>query len=231
MADVPSTLGGTTRRKFLSATGAALAAATAAPILAQQAGSQPAQPQGTASRSTDHQLPNEKQPGSNNTPLDTENPSSVWPPETDNGTVEPFKYSFALAHKRIESGGWTRQVTARELPISKQMAGVEMRLINGGVRELHWHVSAEWAFMISGNARITAVDAGRSFVNDVTAGDLWLFPGGVPHSIQGLGPDGCKLQSGLALTMPVFYSRPAPCPRRWHVWEGKSASSTAETFL
>jgi oxalate decarboxylase/phosphoglucose isomerase-like protein (cupin superfamily) len=38
-----------------------------------------------------------------------------------------------------------------------------------------------------------AVDAqGRSFVNDVTAGDLWLFPGGIPHSIQGLGPDGAK---------------------------------------
>ena len=45
--------------------------------------------------------------------------------------------------------------------------------------------------MIYGNARITAVDAqGRSFVNDVTKGDLWLFPGGIPHSIQGLGPDG-----------------------------------------
>ena len=37
----------------------------------------------------------------------------------------------------------------------------------------------------------SAVDAqGRSFVNDVTKGDLWLFPGGIPHSIQGLGPDG-----------------------------------------
>jgi len=68
-----------------------------------------------------------------------------------------------------------------------------MRLVSGGVRELHWHPSAEWAFMIYGNARITAVDAeGRSFVNDVAAGDLWLFPGGIPHSIQGLGPDGCK---------------------------------------
>jgi oxalate decarboxylase len=84
-------------------------------------------------------------------------------------------------------------VTARELPISKTLAGVEMRLVAGGVRELHWHTSAEWAFMMYGNARITAVDAqGRSFVNDVTAGDLWLFPGGIPHSIQGLGPDGAK---------------------------------------
>lgn len=144
-------------------------------------------------RSADHKLPNEQQVGPNNLGLDAENPSSVWTLPTDNGTVQPFKYSFSLAHKRIEAGGWTRQVTQRELAVSKTMAGVEMRLVAGGVRELHWHVGAEWAFMIYGSARITAVDAeGRSFVNDVGVGDLWLFPGGVPHSIQGLGPDGAK---------------------------------------
>ncbi|MGC2399628.1 MAG: cupin domain-containing protein [Acidobacteriaceae bacterium] len=172
-----------TRRRFLGVSGAALAAAMV-PL---------AQAQEKPVRSADHNQPNEEQPGENNQALDDENPSSVWSPETDNGTVEPFKYSFGLAHKRIENGGWTRQVTARELPISKALAGVEMRLVTGGVRELHWHTSAEWAFMIYGNARITAVDAqGRSFVNDVAAGDLWLFPGGIPHSIQGLGPDGAK---------------------------------------
>jgi oxalate decarboxylase len=117
----------------------------------------------------------------------------VWHPSTDSGTVKPFKYSFALARKRIESGGWTRQVTSRELPVSKTMAGVEMRLTAGGVRELHWHVEAEWAIMLNGNARITAVDeGGKSFVSDVGRGDLWLFPPGIPHSIQGLGPDGCR---------------------------------------
>jgi oxalate decarboxylase len=172
-----------TRRRFLEVSGAALAAAMVPLAQAQEA----------PVRSKDHNQPNEEQPGENNQALEDENPSSVWSPETDSGTVEPFKYSFGMAHKRIENGGWTRQVTARELPISKTMAGVEMRLVAGGVRELHWHTSAEWAFMIYGNARITAVDAqGRSFVNDVTAGDLWLFPGGIPHSIQGLGPDGAK---------------------------------------
>jgi len=70
---------------------------------------------------------------------------------------------------------------------------VEMRLTAGGVRELHWHVSSEWAIMLYGNARITAVDvSGKSFVSDVGVGDLWLFPPGVPHSIQGLGPDGAQ---------------------------------------
>ena len=33
-----------------------------------------------------------------------------------------------------------------------------MRLTAGGVRELHWHVEAEWAIMLNGSARITAVD-------------------------------------------------------------------------
>jgi oxalate decarboxylase len=172
-----------TRRKFLGA--AMLAAASAGVVAAQEA----TKPQ----RSPDHHLSNEQNHGPQNTPLEGENPSAVWATETDSGTVPPFKYPFGMARKRIESGGWTRQVTVRELPVSKSIAGVEMRLTAGGVRELHWHVSSEWAYMLYGNARITAVDAqGKSFVSDVGVGDLWLFPPGVPHSIQGLGPDGCQ---------------------------------------
>jgi oxalate decarboxylase len=84
-------------------------------------------------------------------------------------------------------------VTERELGISKNIAGVNMRLNRGGVRELHWHKAAEWAYMLYGNARITAIDAqGRNFVDDVGVGDLWYFPSGIPHSIQGLEPDGAE---------------------------------------
>ena len=176
------------RRKFLGVGTAALAAAGI------QAAAQQSQQQGTGvPRSADHHLPNETEPGPNNTVLDRQNPDSVYAPPTDAGGQPPFKYSFSLAHKRQEEGGWTRQVTVRDLPISKKMAGVEMRLIAGGIRELHWHVGAEWALMLYGTARITAVDQqGRSFVSDVNEGDLWIFPGGIPHSIQGLGPDGCR---------------------------------------
>jgi oxalate decarboxylase len=68
-----------------------------------------------------------------------------------------------------------------------------MRLTAGGVRELHWHTAGEWAIMLYGTARITAVDAdGKSFVADVKKNDLWYFPTGIPHSIQGLGPDGAE---------------------------------------
>ena len=93
----------------------------------------------------------------------------------------------------MQEGGWSREVTVRELPVSKAIAGVDMRLTAGGVRELHWHTAAEWAFMLYGNARITAIDLdGKSFVADVTEGDPGTFPTGIPHSIQGLNPDGAE---------------------------------------
>src|SRR5580693_8782475 len=122
-----------------------------------------------------------------------QNPDLLNPPATDSGTLPNLRFSFADAHVRQSSGGWTRQVTARELGVSKAIAGVNMRLNTGGVRELHWHKAAEWAYMLYGTARITAIDAqGRYFVDDVGVGDLWYFASGIPHSIQGLGPDGCE---------------------------------------
>src|ERR671936_297302 len=93
---------------------------------------------------------------------------------------------------RVLSGGWAREVTTRELPVAKDLAGVNMRLKPGGIRELHWHQEAEWAYMIAGTARVTAVQPdGSNFLDDVATGDLWYFPAGVPHSIQGL-EDGCE---------------------------------------
>src|SRR5260370_41141052 len=94
-------------------------------------------------RSSDHHLPNESDPGPKNSALEAENPDSVWSPETDNGTVAPFKYSFALARKRVESGGWTRQVTMRELPISKTMAEGGRTSTRGGRRRVRWSSEAE----------------------------------------------------------------------------------------
>src|SRR6202167_799701 len=124
---------------------------------------------------------------------EAQNPDLLNPPATDSGTLPNLRFSFADAHVRQSSGGWTRQVTARELGISKAIAGVNMRLNAGGVRELHWHKQAEWAYMLYGTARITAIDPqGRNFVDDVGVGDLWYFAGGIPHSIQGLGTDGCE---------------------------------------
>ena len=131
--------------------------------------------------------------GPANAALSQENPDSVLPPPTDHGEVPAFKYPFAFSHKRVQDGGWARQVTVEDFPVSKSIAGVNMRLTSGGIRELHWHKAAEWGIMLYGKARITAVDTGgEAFVDDVREGDIWNFPSGIPHSIQGLAPDGCE---------------------------------------
>jgi oxalate decarboxylase len=123
---------------------------------------------------------------------DLENPDMLVPPSTDAGTIPNLKFSFSDTNMQLNHGGWSREVTVRQLPIATTLAGVNMRLTPGGVRELHWHKQAEWAFMISGRARITAVDPnGRNFIADVGVGDLWYFPPGIPHSIQGL-EEGCE---------------------------------------
>jgi len=137
--------------------------------------------------------PGGRDPGPHDPMREAENPDLVDPPATDSGTLPNLRYSFSDAHVRKGSGGWTRQVTQRELGISTTIAGVDMRLNTGGIRELHWHKQAEWAYMTYGTARVTAFDThGGWFVDDIGVGDLWYFPPGVPHSIQGLGPDGCE---------------------------------------
>lgn len=84
-------------------------------------------------------------------------------------------------------------MTQADFHLSEAISGVNMRLAAGGVREMHWHLAAEWAFMSYGAARVTVLDPqGRAYVADVKAGDLWYFPSGYPHSLQGLGPDGCE---------------------------------------
>jgi oxalate decarboxylase len=130
--------------------------------------------------------------GPRNIPLESENPDLLASPYTDAGTIPNLKFSFAAARNRLLTGGWAREVTARELPVATTLAGVNMRLKPGGIRELHWHKEAEWAYMLAGSARITAVDPqGRNFIDDIDVGDLWNFPAGIPHSIQGL-ERGCE---------------------------------------
>ncbi|MFG1707819.1 oxalate decarboxylase family bicupin [Nonomuraea sp. M3C6] len=125
--------------------------------------------------------------GPRNIELDLQNPDLLTPPITDYGTVPNMKFSFSMAHMRIEEGGWTREVTARELPIATTLAGVDMKLNPGAYRELHWHKEAEWAYVLEGSCRIGAVDQdGRRFLDDVSKGDLWFFPKGIPHYIQAL---------------------------------------------
>jgi oxalate decarboxylase len=132
-------------------------------------------------------------PGPHDASLAGQMPAFLEPPPTDVGSLPEFWASFNLAPRRIQDGGWGRQVTQADFAISSEISGVNMRLSAGGIRELHWHQQAEWAIMTYGHCRITVLDAqGRPYVADVAEGDLWYFPAGLPHSLQGIGPDGAE---------------------------------------
>jgi len=176
---------GVSRRTFLGVGSAGLAGAALGTLAANAQ-----ERTDTEKAGQDHSLSN---PGPENKPLLDENPNSNLPPPTDHGNIQPVWYSFDLTHKRVQGGGWTNQVTERELPSSKDLAGVRMRLTAGSFRELHWHTADEWAYMLYGNARVSVLNPdGTVFLGDVSKGDLWYFPAGFPHSIQGLGPDGTE---------------------------------------
>jgi oxalate decarboxylase len=100
-----------------------------------------------------------------------------------------FKYSLDASEPKVTSGGWAREATAHQFPISKGIAGVHMYLNPGASRELHWHaIAAEWASVLDGRCQTTVIDPqGRSEVLNFEPGDLWFFPRGHGHSIQTIG--------------------------------------------
>ncbi|EHQ24888.1 cupin domain-containing protein [Mucilaginibacter paludis] len=104
-----------------------------------------------------------------------------------------FKFELEKQTPRLGPGGITRGASVREFPVSVGIAGVSMRLQPGGMRELHWHANAaEWAYVITGNARTTIIHPdGSAFIDNFGPGDVWYFPRGYGHSIQATGDKEC----------------------------------------
>ncbi|KAJ6472636.1 Bicupin oxalate decarboxylase oxidase [Mycena vulgaris] len=140
--------------------------------------------------------------GPQNVPVALQNADSLAPPTTDSGQVPNMKWPFSLSHTRLANGGWARQQNVESLPIATGLAGVNMRLEPGAIRELHWHNTAEWAYILKGDVRISTITPdGQVYLGDVvrylpslimpfdpdlskTQGDIWYFPAGNPHSLQ-----------------------------------------------
>jgi oxalate decarboxylase len=101
-----------------------------------------------------------------------------------------FRFAMEKQKGRVTAGGSAKEATVKQLPISRGIAGVSMRLKPGGLRELHWHANAaEWAFVVKGRVRTTVLAPGGSAeTNDFGPGDVWYFPRGHGHALQGLGP-------------------------------------------
>ena len=121
-------------------------------------------------------------------------PSTDHMPLIPRRTGDPVTFTASLDKSAIKatSGGWARDITTKGLPIATDIAGAHLYLNPGGVREMHWHNSAEWAYILAGHCQVTVVDPeGETEVANYGPGDLWYFPKGHAHAIQTIGSEPC----------------------------------------
>jgi oxalate decarboxylase len=111
----------------------------------------------------------------------------------DVAEMPDFRFSLDGNKPKVTSGGWAKEATVHQFPISKGIAGVHMYLNPGASRELHWHaIAAEWAFVIDGHCQTMVIEpSGASEINNFGPGDLWYFARGHGHSIQTIGDKPC----------------------------------------
>ena len=125
--------------------------------------------------------------GGTNRLVDLQNPDNLGQQATDNGNVVNLKWRFSDSKTRLLNGGWVREQLITDLPASHDIAAAQQHLTQGSIRELHWHRVAEWGYVYKGQVAVAAVDEeGRNQVEVLNVGDIWYFPKGEAHVIQGL---------------------------------------------
>ncbi len=116
------------------------------------------------------------------------------PDPVDSGKELPtFKFELEKSQGKVIGKSSGKEATVEQLPISKGLAGVSMRLEPGAMRELHWHATAaEWALVLEGRVRTTVIAPdGTAEINDFNPGDVWYFPRGNGHMLECLGNEPC----------------------------------------
>ncbi|KAK8092031.1 oxalate decarboxylase protein [Apiospora hydei] len=122
-----------------------------------------------------------------NKALDLQNPDNLGQQSTDNGVVPNLKWSFSDSRTRILRGGWVREQVITDLPVSVDISAAQQHLTKGSIRELHWHRTAEWGYVYAGSILLSAVNEdGQYQVSKLEVGDIWYFPKGEAHTVQGL---------------------------------------------
>lgn len=59
------------------------------------------------------------------------------------------------------------------MPFAENLSGVNMRLEAGAIRELHWHSTPEWAYVLKGTTQVTTINPdGQNYVANVVS--FWL---------------------------------------------------------
>ena len=120
-------------------------------------------------------------------------PYGPSPPPLAGAELPSFRFRSAPWRPKLFNGGTAKEAKVTEFPVSDKLAGVYMTLEPGALREMHWHANAaEWAYVIDGHCRVTTIDPeNQAEIVDFGPGDVWYFPRGHGHSIQGIGPGVC----------------------------------------
>jgi len=117
------------RRELLAASAMGAAIGVSAPK-AGSFGNPDESPQGAINAKGPGNLVDPRPP---NAVIGSQFPSAQSAPATDVGGM-PLTWASFNASKRTQNGGWAREVTVNDFAISKEIAGVNMRLTAGGIR-------------------------------------------------------------------------------------------------
>ncbi|KAF7173976.1 hypothetical protein CNMCM5623_006246 [Aspergillus felis] len=148
-------------------------------------------------------------PGPRNSYYDQINSDKLAPPGTDHGQTINAQWPMGLSHNRLghDGAGWARQENTNVMPDATAMAGVDMRLEPGMI--------PVFSVMFTDLQAIN--ENGETFIDDMSEGDVWFFPPGVPHSIQALDTgvefllvfdDGSFSEDNTFLASEVFAHNP-----------------------
>src|SRR5258706_3843710 len=115
--------------------------------------------------------------------------NNVPDPVLSGKELPTFKFALEKSEGKVIGGSYGKEATVEQLPISKGIAGVSMKLEPGAMRELHWHATAaEWAFVIEGRVRTTVIDPqGSAETNEFGPGTVGYFPPRPRHKLECLG--------------------------------------------
>jgi oxalate decarboxylase len=110
------------------------------------------------------------------------------------------KYRLFADEPRVSNkGGRLWLIDSKKFPISKTITGAILELEPGGLRELHWHPTAdEWQYVYDGHVSVTLFGAnGRYRIETLEKGDVGYIPQGYGHSLENVGDKTCRVLIGF----------------------------------
>ncbi|HEY2148792.1 MAG TPA: cupin domain-containing protein [Pirellulales bacterium] len=110
------------------------------------------------------------------------------------------KFRLLADDPRVDNhGGKLWVVDSIKFPVSKTITGAVLELAPGGMRELHWHPTAdEWDYVLEGSLSVTLFGAnGRHKIETFEKGDVGYIPQGYGHSLENVGDKPCRVLIGF----------------------------------